>query len=163
MIINGIRKHREDAEQGPKIRQIKEQWQKVRTWLLRAEAGPRAASLPRCGNQNKTLAAISHAKATWCAKGLENLRWVSPAGRDQHRSPSPTPPPLRTFIADGGLFPLCRNLPALCPLRPEGAPQNSYQCIHCRIAPACEVNSMHGRSYRDVLSLFLERVRFVEV
>lgn len=39
MIINGNQKHGEDAEQGPKIIQIKEQWQEVWTWLLHAEAG----------------------------------------------------------------------------------------------------------------------------
>lgn len=58
MIINGNHKHREDAEQGPKIIQIREQWQKVRTWLLQSEAGTRAASLPKCLNQNKPPTAI---------------------------------------------------------------------------------------------------------
>lgn len=45
MIINGNYKHREDAEQGPKIIQIREQWQEVRTWLLHRGWGP---SLPGC-------------------------------------------------------------------------------------------------------------------
>lgn len=97
MIINGNHKHREDAEQGPKIIQIREQCRKWEHMAITPEAGAQVCQAAKVLEPELNPHSHSHAKATWYAKE------VSPTGRKRYRSTSPKPAPLRRTIAEGVL------------------------------------------------------------